>query len=207
MVAMNIESNSRESGMPGFLVDPFIPVQTSDNPRFLRLCAAVIQSLIAISLVGAVLTILYVLLGSDISQAEIVVLSGGTIAPILGCLFIRLTGNVDGAVVLTNAAGVVFVSIFAYETAGIYSPGIPLLFGFLVMAAGYGRGKVTVITLLMNSFAILILFTLGEYNLLPADRISEEDRNIFTLLGLLVLISFTSISLYFQSRAWRTHRI
>ena len=184
----------------------FLPASTTNNAPFRRVCIAVVQSLLLITVLALMVMVFYVLFGKSPSLLEISLFLGGASIPVLGCLLIRQTANIDGVIILTNAGGVAAVFSFALVTNGIMSPSMPILFGFLFMAAGYGKGLVTAVVLAMNVSAVCFLYLLGENDLLFSNRIPPESETVLRLLGILALAAFTSISLYFRANAWRGHR-
>ena len=193
-------------GGSNYAVTFFLPPAARNAPSFRRLCSRVIQSLLVISLVSLMLVISYIALIKTSGQLEISTMFIGMVTPILGCLVIRMTGRVDWAVILTNAGGLTVVFVYALVTNGIFSPGIPLLIGFLIMAASYGKGSVTVTVMCANVGALCLLYLLGENGMLPASRIAPGDESSLQLLGVVVLTAFTCSSVYFLSKAWRRHR-
>ena len=107
------------------MFDWFVPPAARGNSKWHDRHVAVAKSLLSISLTVAGLLIAYLLVRSGPTAAEMALFAAGMVIPVLGTLLIRVTGRILHGLVLTNLAGILLVSLWAYLTGGILSAVVP----------------------------------------------------------------------------------
>ncbi|MDP6876690.1 MAG: HAMP domain-containing sensor histidine kinase, partial [Alphaproteobacteria bacterium] len=188
-------------------VDFFVPEQAHENERFAYLCRSVVQSFLTISIVAAVVAICYFTMRENPVPLEYALLLGGTVSPVAGALFLRLTAWVNTSVILTCLIGVSVITVYAMLSNGLSSPALPFLFGFLVMGSGFERRRITVAISVLIATALSLLYVPGTFNLRPAYQIPLGDPPLLQYLGLMAGLTLMAIGLYTMAATWRAQRL
>ncbi|MBT3371792.1 MAG: HAMP domain-containing histidine kinase [Rhodospirillaceae bacterium] len=187
-------------------VNFFMPARALHHERFARLCHAVIQSYLFVVIVGNILALSYFALRVSPVWLEFVLLLGGAYSPVIGALFLRLTAKISASVVITNILGIAFVTAYALLTNCLSSPAIPILFGFLVMGAGFERRVVTAILTALVILSLSLLYTANEFGLRPAYQIPLTNLALLQFLGLIASVTLMAIGLFLGTLSRQAQR-
>jgi PAS domain S-box-containing protein len=166
-------------------IDFLVPPVVRQDPRARARYQAVARLLLTVSGVGLAVTLLYLGLRRAPGGLEVAAPLGCVAVPLLGALAIRLTGRLRLCLALTNIAGIVLLSLFAFVTGGIESFALPWLLANFALLAGYGNRAALVLIGGLTLAALAALFGLGEAGLLPAHGLSRGEFVVAHLLSFL----------------------
>ena len=121
------------------LIDWFVPPRALADPVWGPRHRGITKSLLAISLTVTVLMVLYLLVRSAPTAAELGLFGAAIVIPVFGALLIRRSGRILHGLVLTNLAGILLVGLWAYLTGGILSVAVPWLLANLALLATFGN--------------------------------------------------------------------
>ena len=171
------------------LIEWLVPLQARGKPEWHGRHAGVAKALLAISATVIVLLVLFLLVRPVPTLAEILLFAAAIVIPVLGALLIRATGRIVHGLVLTNIAGVLLVTLWAYLTGGIQSVAIPWLLANLALLSAFGNMFVLTVTGSVLTAAVVMLYVLTERGALPASFVPPSAQPVLLLLALLSSIT------------------
>ena len=171
------------------LIEWLVPPRARGKPEWHGRHVGVAKALLAISATVIVLLILFLLVRPVPTLAEILLFAAAIVIPVLGALLIRATGRIVHGLVLTNIAGVLLVTLWAYLTGGIQSVAIPWLLANLALLSAFGNMFVLTVAGSVLTAAVVMLYALTERGALPASFVPPAAQPVLLLLALLSSIT------------------
>ncbi len=171
------------------LIEWLVPPPARGKPEWRGRHVGVAKALLTISATVIILLLLFLLVRPAPTLAEILLFAAAIVIPVLGALLIRRTGRIVHGLVLTNIAGVLLVTLWAYLTGGIQSVAIPWLLANLALLSAFGNMFVLIVTGSVLSAAVLMLYALTERGALPASFVPPAAQPVLLLLALLSSIA------------------
>lgn len=167
------------------MFDWFVPPASRGNPKWHDRHVAVAKSLLSISLTVLGLLAAYLTVRSGPTAAEMALFAAGIVIPVLGTLLIRVTGRILHGLVLTNLAGILLVSLWAYLTGGILSAVVPWLLANFALLSTFGNLPVLTVAGSVLAAAVLLLYFATARHWLPASIVPDALLPEITLLAML----------------------
>ena len=177
------------------MFDWFVPPAARGNPKWHDRHVAVAKSLLSISLTVLGLLAAYLTVRNRPTTAEMALFAAGIVIPVLGTLLIRVTGRILHGLVLTNLAGILLVSLWAYLTGGILSAVVPWLLANFALLSTFGNLPVLTVAGSVLAAAVLLLYFATARHWLPASIVPDALLPEITLLAMLssvALVVFTA---------------
>ena len=165
-------------------LDLFVPPGARESPRKHLRHRGIAKSLLTISAVVTLLFCVYILVRRDPSLREVLLYLAAICSPILGVLFIRLTGRIELGLFLTNLAGIGVVATWCVLTGGIRSVALPWFLPNLFLLSSFGSRRMLLLTAGTLVGALVLLFELTRQGLLPTNPVPAELTPVFNLLSL-----------------------
>ena len=167
------------------MFDWFVPPAARGNPKWHDRHVAVAKSLLSISLTVLGLLAAYLTVRNRPTTAEMALFAAGIVIPVLGTLLIRVTGRILHGLVLTNLAGILLVSLWAYLTGGILSAVVPWLLANFALLSTFGNLPVLTVAGSVLAAAVLLLYFATARHWLPASIVPDALLPEITLLAML----------------------
>jgi signal transduction histidine kinase len=164
--------------------DRFVPPRAHGDARTRLRYRGIAKSLLAISLFAALMLAGFVAARGALAALEYAAFAGAIAIPVLGALYIRLTGRIGAGLVATNVGGVLLVTFWALITGGMQSAALPIFLGNLALLATFGNRRLlaTIGGLLLAALVFLYFATAGDR--LPPNLIPQADAPLMTLIGM-----------------------
>lgn len=184
--------------MIGVLLDLLVPPSARQDPRRQLRYRGIAKSLLSISCVVALLFVVYVAVRPDLLLEEGLLFAAAIIAPALGALFVRLTGRIEGGLILTNVAGIGIVAFWCGVTGGIRSVALPWFLPNLFLLSTFGSKRMLAITsgILLTVIAVLFLATLRGW--LPPSLVPEHlvpEFNFLSMVSSVTVVVLAAVSM------------
>ena len=165
------------------ILDWFVPPAVRGDARLRTRHHGVALALLCISLMALFLSGLYVLMKTQMSPGEWLLLIAGIVFPVIGAWHIRTFARIDEALVLVNVAGVAVVFGWAVLSGGISSIAMPWLVANLSLICIFGNAAVFLLVGGCVLCAQLGLYALGRAGYIPPSIITSATLDEFALLA------------------------
>lgn len=156
---------------------------------------AVIVNNLGFLLLQSLAILVYFLIGSQGTLAELLVALWFTAGPIAALLLIRATGSIDAAIVAVQAVAQLGLLFFCWFSGGVRSPFVPIMLLMPAQAFAF-RGTRDVVLAFLSSLAIVALLIVGSWlELVPPSIFRDGVPTAVHAFGVvypLVLISALS---------------
>lgn len=172
-------------GIDGDFLDLLVPPADREDPRQRLRHRGIGKSLLSISAVVATLFLVYLSLRPVITRQEALLFAAAIVSPILGALFVRLTGRISLGLFLTNIAGIGIVAFWCAVTGGINSVALPWFLPNLFLLSTFGSRRMLVATAGTLFAALILLFLATLRGWLPSNQIPAALTPVFAFLAML----------------------
>ena len=176
------------------LLDLLVPPSAREDPRLNLRHRGIAKSLLSISGVVAILFVVYVAVRPELRLQEALLFAAAIIAPVLGALFVRVTGQIEGGLILTNVAGIGIVAFWCGVTGGIRSVALPWFLPNLFLLSTFGSKRMLVITsgILLMVISGLFLATIRGW--LPPSQVPAALVPEFNFLSMMSSITVVVVA-------------
>ena len=147
------------------LLDLLVPPSARADPRLRLRHRGIAKSLLSISGVVTILFAVYIAVRPQLGLQEVILFVAAIVSPALGALYVRLTGQIQGGLILTNVAGIAIVAYWCGVTGGIRSVALPWFLPNLFLLSTFGSKRMLIITsglLFAVIAATTVFFELGK---------------------------------------------
>ncbi len=175
------------------LLDLLVPPSARADPRLRLRHRGIAKSLLSISGVVTILFAVYIAVRPQLGLQEVILFVAAIVSPALGALYVRLTGQIQGGLILTNVAGIAIVAYWCGVTGGIRSVALPWFLPNLFLLSTFGSKRMLIITsgLLFAVIAGLFLATIRGWlppSQVPAILVPEFNfLSMVSSVGVVVL--------------------
>jgi signal transduction histidine kinase/CheY-like chemotaxis protein len=166
------------------LLDLLVPPSAREDPRRRLRHRGIAKALLSISGVVTLLFVVYVAIRPELMLQEVLLFASAIVAPMLGALFVRITGRIAGGLILTNVAGIGIVAFWCGVTGGIRSVALPWFLPNLFLLSTFGSKRTLVLTAGILLTVITGLFLATTRGWLPPSQVPATLVPQFNFLSM-----------------------
>ncbi|NWJ41082.1 MAG: response regulator [Geothrix sp.] len=178
----------------GDVLDLLVPPKAREDQRRRLRHRGIAKSLLSISGVVAILFLAYILVRSDLTRQEGLLFATAILSPILGALFVRVTGRLELGLFLTNMAGIGIVAFWCAITGGITSVALPWFLPNLFLLSTFGSKRMLISTAGVLLAVLVLLFEATLRGRLPVNQAPASLTPEFTFLSILSSVAVVVVA-------------
>jgi len=178
------------------LFDWFVPTGVRGDPQKIGRHRGITKSLLAISLVTALVFIAFLFVHRNLPATEFGLFAVSIITPALGALLIRGTGDITLGLVSTNIAGILIVAVWAFLSGGIVSVVSPIFLANIALLSTFGNVAILLVTAATLAGTLVFLYAATVTGWLPASLVPQSTvplLMLITTLGAVAMVVLAGI--------------
>jgi len=178
----------------GDVLDLLVPPKACGDQRRRLRHRGIAKSLLSISGVVAILFLAYLLVRPNLTRQEGLLFATAILSPILGALFVRVTGRLELGLFLTNMAGIGIVAFWCAITGGITSVALPWFLPNLFLLSTFGSKRMLISTAGVLLAVLVLLFEATRRGWLPLNQAPASLIPEFTFLSILSSVAVVVVA-------------
>lgn len=176
------------------LLDHLVPPKAREDQRRRLRHRGIAKALLSISGVVTILFLTYLLVRQDLTRQEGLLFATAILSPILGTVFVRITGRLELGLFLTNMAGIGIVAFWCAITGGITSVALPWFLPNLFLLSTFGSRRMLVSTAAVLLGVLVLLFAATLRGWLPVNQAPVSLIPEFTFLSILSSVAVVVVA-------------